>query len=102
MTVTDAVEATCAELFDAAGTLTINGTLTAASGAAVRILDPENLSAYVEQRNTTAVTATGGIVGTFRLLLGNSDNAAGWVLAFSADGRSVLLKHQSPMTIVIR
>ena len=102
VTVTDAVEATCAELFSAAGTLTVNGTLTAASGAAIRVLDPENLSAYADRKNTVAVTATGGIAGTFRLLLGNSDNSAGWVLASSSDGRSVLLKHQSPMTIVIR
>ena len=90
MTVTDAVEVTCAELFDAAGHLTVNGALTASAGSAIRIVDPENLSAYKDHRRSVAVSATGGISGNFKLQLGNSDSTSGWSLRQNANEVSVI------------
>jgi len=89
VTVTDAVEVTCAELFDAAGHLTVNGALSASAGAAIRIVDPENLSAYKDHRRSVVVSATGGIAGTFKLQLGNSDSTSGWSLRQNANEVSV-------------
>ena len=98
VTVTDAVEVTCAELFDAAGHLIVNGALTASAGSAIRIVDPENLSAYKDHRRSVAVSATGGISGNFKLQLGNSDSTSGWSLRQNANEVSV--KYNKGLVII--
>ena len=56
VTVTNAVRATCAELF-ANKHATFGGNLTFAEGATFTITDPENLEAYKQQGSVTAFTA---------------------------------------------
>lgn len=102
MTVSDALEVTCAEVFDSPGCLAVDGSLTATSGAAVRISDPENLSAYKDRGKTAIVSATGGIAGEFRLQLSGMDATGEWVLDKSSDGSAVMLSHRNAFTLVVR
>ena len=57
VTVTNAVRATCAELF-AGKHATFAGNLTFAPGATFTITDPENLAAYAHSASATAFTAS--------------------------------------------
>ncbi len=100
VTVANAVEVTCAELFDTAGHLTVDGALTASAGAAIRVVDPENLPAYKDKGSSVAVYATGGISGAFRLQFGVSDDTGGWMV--KQDANEVSVKYCRGLMMIIR
>ena len=87
VTVTNAVRASCAELF-AGKHATFAGNLTFAPGATFTITDPENLAAYSHSPAVTAFTAR-RVVGAPRLAFeGDVPPGSGtWSLAAKGDGR---------------
>ncbi len=79
VTVTNAVRATCAELF-AGKHATFAGNLTFAPGAAFTITDPENLAAYAHSASATAFTAA-SVNGTPTLAFeGDAPQGVKWSL----------------------
>ena len=79
VTVTNAVRATCAELF-ANKHATFAGNLTFAPGATFTITDPENLAAYAHSASATAFTAA-SVNGTPKLAFeGDAPQGVKWSL----------------------
>ena len=79
VTVTNAVRATCAELF-AGKHATFAGNLTFAPGATFTITDPENLAAYAHSASATAFTAA-SVNGTPTLAFeGDAPQGVKWSL----------------------
>ena len=79
VTVTNAVRASCAELF-AGKHATFAGNLTFAPGATFTITDPENLAAYAHSASATAFTAA-SVIGTPKLAFeGDAPQGVKWSL----------------------
>ncbi len=84
VTVTNAVRASCAELF-AGKYATFAGNLTFAPGATFTITDPENLEAYKQQGSVAAFTAA-AVNGTPRLAFeGGAPQGVKWSLFKKSD-----------------
>ena len=84
VTVTNAVRATCAELF-AGKHATFGGNLTFAPGATFTITDPENLEAYKNHGSVTAFTAA-SVTGTPTLAFeGGAPQGVKWSLFKKSD-----------------
>ena len=107
VTVTQAVKATCADLF-AGNAATFNGDLTLGDNAVFEITDAENLPSYKDASTAVALTAN-AISGEPALLLTNGDgtpyagsDAAQWVLKLSGDGTTLTFGCDKPLVMVIR
>ena len=84
MTVTDAVRATCEDIF-ANKSATFAGKLTFAEGAAFEISDPENLRQYMRSGFRTPFQAQ-QILGSPVLRLAGSESCGSWALIRNSDG----------------
>ena len=107
VTVTNAVRATCADIF-AGNAAAFSGDLTFAAGAVFEITDAENLSAYKDENRAVALTAGGTVSRLPQLRLTNSDgteyagNASGWSLRLSANGKSLAFGCDHPFVLTVR
>lgn len=107
VTVTNAVRATCADIF-AGNAAAFSGDLTLAAGAVFEITDAENLSAYKDANRAVALTAGGTVSRLPQLRLTNSDgteyagNASGWSLRLSANGKSLAFGCDHPFVLTVR
>lgn len=107
VTVTNAVRATCADIF-AGKAAAFSGDLTLADGAVFEITDAENLSAYKDANRAVALTAGGTVSRLPQLRLTNSDgteyagNASGWSLRLSANGKSLAFGCDHPFVLTVR
>ena len=84
ITVTDAVRATCEDIF-ANKFATFAGKLTFAEGAAFEISDPENLRQYMRSGFRTPFQAQ-QILGSPVLRLAGSESCGSWALIRNSDG----------------
>ena len=85
VTVTNAVRASCAELFSGKHA-TFAGNLTFAPGATFTITDPENLAAYAHSASATAFTAS-AVNGTPTLAFeGEPPSGVKWTLFKKGNG----------------
>ena len=107
VTVTNAVKATCADIF-ADKAATFSGDLTFAADAVFEITDAENLSTYKDKNRAVALTAGGTLSGLPPLRLTNSDgtaysgDASAWSLLLSANGKSLLFGCNKPFVFIVR
>jgi len=97
--VTDAVRATCEDIF-ANKFATFAGKLTFAEGAAFEISDPENLRQYMRSGFKTAFQAQ-QVLGSPVLRLAGSESCGNWALIRKPDGTYKFGAHAG-MTIVIK
>lgn len=106
-TVTGAVKAKCADIF-AGKAAAFSGSLTLADGAVFEITDAENLAGYRNEKRAVALTAGGTVSRLPSLRLTTSagteyaDNASGWSLRLSADGKSLAFGCDQPFVLTIR
>ena len=107
VTVTQAIKATCADLF-AGNAATFGGDLAFGAGAVFEITDAENLSSYKDAPAAVALTAN-AISGEPALRLTNGDgtpyagsDAAQWVLKLSGDGTALKFGCVKPLMMVVR
>lgn len=71
LTVTEELEITVADLFsEDARPLTVNAALSFGENVAVKIVDPENLATYVQNRSRIVLRATDGLAGAVPVLSG--------------------------------
>lgn len=99
ITVTDAVRATCEEIF-ADKFATFAGKLTFAEGAVFEISDPENLRQYMRSGFKTAFQAQ-QVLGSPVLRLAGSESCGNWALIRKPDGTYKFGAHAG-MIIVIK
>lgn len=107
VTVTNAVRATCADIF-AGKAAEFSGNLTLDAGAVFEITDAENLSTYKDANRAVALTAGGTVSRLPQLRLTNSDgkeyagNASGWSLRLSTNGKSLAFGCDHPFVLTVR
>ena len=105
VTVTNAVCATCADIF-AGKAAAFSGNLTLAADAVFEITDAENLADYKEEKRAVALTAGGSISRLPQLRLTTSDGsqvpAGDWTLRLSADGKSLKFGHDKGIVILLK
>ena len=99
ITVTDAVRATCEDVFENKFA-TFAGSLTFAEGAAFEISDPENLRQYMRSGFKTAFQAQ-QVLGSPVLRLAGSESCGNWALIRKPDGTYKFGAHAG-MIIVIK
>ena len=98
ITVTDAVRATCEDIF-ADKFATFAGSLTFAEGAAFEISDPENLRQYMRSGFKTAFQAL-QILGSPVLRLAGSESCGNWALIRKPDGTYKFGAHAGMIIVV--
>jgi autotransporter-associated beta strand protein len=106
VTVTNAVRATCADLF-AGKAAAFSGDLTFADGAVFEITDAENLETYKNEKKTAAITAGGTISRQPELRLTTSTGASvpvagGWTLRLAPDGKTLKFGRNRGMVFSLR
>ena len=107
VTVTNAVRATCVDLF-AGRCATFSSNLTFAHGTVFEITDAENLDAFKHTERVVALTTTDGTVqGSPKLKLTTSagmayEGTASWSLRFAADGKSIKFGVDKGMVISVK
>ena len=107
VTVTNAVRATCVDLF-AGRCATFSSNLTFAPGTVFEITDAENLDAFKHTERVVALTTTDGTVqGSPKLKLTTSagmayEGTASWSLRFAADGKSIKFGVDKGMVISVK
>lgn len=105
VTVTNAIKATCAELF-AGKAANFAGDLTIADGAVFEITDAENLETYKNAKRAVALTSGGAIsrVPSVRLTTSGGTTCAtgdSWSLRLSVDGKSLKFGRDKGMIIFV-
>ena len=105
VTVTNAVRATCVDLFAGKAAFFANN-LTFADGAVFEITDAENLETYKDAGRVVALTADGTISAKPQLRLTTGAGApatvsGSWSLRLSADGKTLKFGHDRGMIISI-
>ncbi len=98
ITVTDAVRATCEDIF-ANKFATFAGKLTFADGAAFEISDPENLRQYMRSGFRTPFQAQ-QILGSPVLRLAGSESCGSWALIRNSDGTYKFGAHAGTIIMV--
>jgi hypothetical protein len=106
VTVTNAVCATCADLF-AGKSAYFSGNLTFAEGAVFEITDAENLEAYKNAKRAVALTVGGTISRLPSVRFTNSDGTLAdvddsWSLRLSADGKSLRFGFDKGLVFIIK
>jgi len=106
VTVTNAVLATCADLF-AGKAACFASNLTFADGAVFEITDAENLETYKDEKRAVALTVGGSISRLPQLRLatnaGTQDTVNdSWALRLSADGKSLKFGRDKGTMIIIK
>ena len=105
VTVSNAVRATCADLF-AGKSAYFSGNLTFAEGAVFEITDAENLATYRNAKRAVALTVGGDILREPSVRLTTSEGTAyatgdSWSLRLSADGKSLKFGRDKGTMIII-
>ncbi len=99
LTVTKELEITVADLFsEDARPLTVNAALSFGENVAVKIVDPENLAAHVQNRSRIVLRATGGLTGAVPVLSGEVGEK--WFLAKS--GKTLKFGPRRGVCLIIR
>ena len=98
ITVTDAVRATCEDVFENKFA-TFAGNLTFAEGAAFEISDPENLRQYMRSGFKTAFQAQ-QVLGSPVLRLAGSESCGNWALIRKSDGTYKFGAHAGMIIVV--
>ena len=98
ITVTDAVRATCEDIFTNKSA-TFAGKLTFAEGAAFEISDPENLRQYMRSGFRTPFQAQ-QILGSPVLRLAGSESCGSWALIRNSDGTYKFGAHAGTIIMV--
>ena len=107
VTVTNAIKATCADLF-ADKSANFAGDLTLQNGTVFEITDAENLEDYKNEKRAVALTAGGTLSGLPSLKLTTSPgtayagDASAWSVCPSANGKSLLFGCNQPFVFVVR
>ena len=106
VTVTNAVRATCADLF-AGKAACFASSLTFADGAVFEIADAENLETYKDEKRAVALTVGGTIsrLPSVRFTTSAGTPASvndSWSLRLSADGKSLKFGRDKGTMVIIK
>lgn len=107
VTVTNAVRATCADVFENHGA-TFAKNLTFAEGAVFEIIDAENLNSYRGRNSTIAVSTVNGTINRLPELKFTKSNGeplandGTWLLNISGDSKSLTFRRTTGLVIVFQ
>jgi len=107
VTVTNAVRATCADVFENHGA-TFAKNLTFAEGAVFEIIDAENLNSYRGRNSTIAVSTVNGTINRLPELKFTKSNGeplandGTWLLNISQDSKSLTFRRTTGLVIVFQ